>query len=1102
MTSHPVSPPVPKPRRCYSRNSLSSALSDREEPDAMRIRAETWTGPKAENKDEASPALSLGGVSDLIATHIPSLSGFALSIKDSIHSAPQAPLPSAPPPSAPHPSALANSIAASIPCLAVEVNSSANAQTGMSSSFSDIPRLTEAVSKMVSANTPKVTPPAQEPLLPAEKLLQPTGPFTPGFTDVGALSNLVKSVLEPKVTEVTEFTDLNASTQTKVELLTMLSHWTNYEEAESESSNEEEEPTAAAALPPGRPVPSRPAPPPPKPPSQSKKPRAQMPRTATLRVSRKKGSSGSSGPAAQGPSVARCSWLDVWKGIRHNVVWATFDGQVMALWKKRTDRFSEVMFHVSNVTNVKKMDKGQFSVYLGKKHYDFMAHSNDVQDGWVTSLLLARGCASPAPPEHHGPITLKEPRSRAYGAVLRSEFWVFPNKDSFALGVASFVVQLNVAAVKKSGKHLFSLITPFKSFSVSVDSSKELSVWMDSLCSGISSSLGSSQVALRLWDQNPSTKLCADCSAANPEWASANLLLVLCHTCAGVHRSLGKVSKIKSLTMDSKVWTEALIQLFVSLGNRAANQIWAPVVPATEQLRPDSLDEERSKFIYDKYCKGRYRHLHALSSSQDLMDQRLREVVCGDDVAETLSLICSGAKVTQTDLLSPAPIHLAEKAGQALQVELLRLNQFTEVPAPRSVKTNDSTVFVPSGDEEEELHGKLEDDRFLFSLENNSAACDVLDLREVHSVFLQNGVSPQFEIHTLNGTLVCAADSTQDLLSHYYHILKVILPSGVSDAEVGGASAVSKVCVVEMGTRSSQSDAWILLWVGGVSLCNKQSCLQLQPITGREMDSSEKTVTLDSRDRSVSFRFEDSLSCSSWFGHLCSALNAQQANQSLAPQPGSNPRSALYSAAIQSAGPSSQANQSGGLYPAKSLKGKVPASIERCISHITNYGLKVEGVYRRCGLTNKVNQLVEALMRSPGSAPLESDEQGVLDAATALKRIVRQMNKLIPECHTPQWIEAAVVSDQRSRFIAYKRLLQDLPDDDRATLNALFAHFYMIQVFSQVNLMSAQNLALVLIPTLFQTLNQDLVRLLREFIIHHTLLFLASDVGDDEITFL
>lgn len=48
-------------------------------------------------------------------------------------------------------------------------------------------------------------------------------------------------------------------------------------------------------------------------------------------------------------------------------------------------------------------------------------------------------------------------------------------------------------------------------------------------------------------------------------------------------------------------------------------------------------------------------------------------------------------------------------------------------------------VCTGGDDEEVELHGKLEDDRFLFSLENNSAACDVLDLREVLSLFVKEG---------------------------------------------------------------------------------------------------------------------------------------------------------------------------------------------------------------------------------------------------------------------------------------------------------------------------------------------------------------------------
>uniref|UniRef100_A0A672JX54 Arf-GAP domain-containing protein n=1 Tax=Sinocyclocheilus grahami TaxID=75366 RepID=A0A672JX54_SINGR len=45
------------------------------------------------------------------------------------------------------------------------------------------------------------------------------------------------------------------------------------------------------------------------------------------------------------------------------------------------------------------------------------------------------------------------------------------------------------------------------------------------------------KVAHRLWS-SPCNKVCADCGAANPEWASVNLLVVICEACAGAHRSM------------------------------------------------------------------------------------------------------------------------------------------------------------------------------------------------------------------------------------------------------------------------------------------------------------------------------------------------------------------------------------------------------------------------------------------------------------------------------------------------------------------------------------------------------------------------------------
>ncbi|XP_034538919.1 arf-GAP with Rho-GAP domain, ANK repeat and PH domain-containing protein 1 [Notolabrus celidotus] len=1091
-------PPVPKPRARYTRDTTgSTSILDRNlifennPQDASLNGAHLSTGNEAPPIGGSTNGVvfpTLAGITDIIATNIPSLAGLANSIGGSTPIPASTPAPSAPPSI----DTISNNISTSIPCLAGAVSTVANsAAASKDPTTTPGPAANEGAAKLDSIVSSLANIPSLTGILSNVTPVTPSAPPSSGGDSHTGVKQSPNPIREnyPHVA--------------------VLACWASQEEPDTDSSNEEEDQGACpapsdaggpvggdpAANPPtttnnlplspsGRTVPTRPAPPPPLPPGKSGKPLKQkIPRAATIRVSRKKGGSKSSTPQS---AVVRSSWLDVWKGFRHNVLWATLDGQLMSLWKKRTDRFSELLFHVSSITNIKKQDKGRFAVYFRKKHYDFMAHSDEVHEGWVTSLLATRGQPSPAPPELHGQITIKDPRSRVYAALWGHDLWIYPNKEGFQLGIASYSVPLNVATVKSTGKHSFTLITPYKSFNISVDSSKDLASWLESLTSSIRSALSCSQVAQRLWE-NPDNKVCGDCGSANPEWASVNLLLVICHTCAGQHRSLGSnLSKVRSLKMDNKVWTEPLIKLFVAYGNRLANQVWAPAVPAVEQLRPDSSEEERSKFIQDKYSMGRYKRVHAMASSQSLMDQRLRQVACEEDIEETMSLICSGAKVCQTGPQTPSATLLAERANQALQTELLRLNEYTVVPPYMPQSASRKQDSAPSGEEEEELHGKLEDDRFLFSLENNSAACDVLDLREVLSVFIKPGGQHQFEMVTLNDQLVCDADDQEVLLSHLSHILKVILPGGVSYAEVGGTSAASKVSVVEVGGASS--DAWLLLWEDGVSLhpVNRNTQqpvrMELNALSHHEMNPSENGITMATTDRSVSVRFEEQNSCQTWFNHLQRALTNQKAA----------PRQPPAAANHRPARPS--------LYPQMDLssKGSVPVAIQRCISHITAHGLKVEGVYRRCGLAPKVSRLVEVLMTSPGSAPLETDEQGVLDAGSALKQFVRQQESLVPDRELQQWLHAAGIPEERSRFTAYRRLLRKLPDDNRATLNALFGHFYMVQVFSQVNKMSAHNLAVVLVPTLFQNINQDLMQLTREFIIHHTLLFLRPGGGERE----
>lgn len=69
--------------------------------------------------------------------------------------------------------------------------------------------------------------------------------------------------------------------------------------------------------------------------------------------------------------------------------------------------------------------------------------------------------------------------------------------------------------------------------------------------------------------------VCADCGAADPEWASINLGVVVCIECSGIHRQLGvHISKMRSLKLDVKAWTEPLLKVFSKLGNETCNEIW------------------------------------------------------------------------------------------------------------------------------------------------------------------------------------------------------------------------------------------------------------------------------------------------------------------------------------------------------------------------------------------------------------------------------------------------------------------------------------------------------------------------------------------------
>ncbi|XP_071964280.1 arf-GAP with dual PH domain-containing protein 1-like [Antedon mediterranea] len=95
--------------------------------------------------------------------------------------------------------------------------------------------------------------------------------------------------------------------------------------------------------------------------------------------------------------------------------------------------------------------------------------------------------------------------------------------------------------------------------------------------------------------------VCADCGCQDPDWASFNLGIYLCVTCAQIHRMLGAhISKVKSIRLDQ--WNDDQVEFMAANGNQAAKAKYELCVPASYK-RPTERDCQvlREQWIRAKY---------------------------------------------------------------------------------------------------------------------------------------------------------------------------------------------------------------------------------------------------------------------------------------------------------------------------------------------------------------------------------------------------------------------------------------------------------------------------------------------------------------------
>jgi len=99
-------------------------------------------------------------------------------------------------------------------------------------------------------------------------------------------------------------------------------------------------------------------------------------------------------------------------------------------------------------------------------------------------------------------------------------------------------------------------------------------------------------------------KACADCDSPSPKWASANIGILICIKCSGIHRSLGTtISFVRSLDMDK--WTDEEVKGMKTRTNAEINEIYEYSVPDSYK-KPN---EESSMQERDIYIKAKYKDL-------------------------------------------------------------------------------------------------------------------------------------------------------------------------------------------------------------------------------------------------------------------------------------------------------------------------------------------------------------------------------------------------------------------------------------------------------------------------------------------------------------
>ncbi|XP_061441954.1 arf-GAP with Rho-GAP domain, ANK repeat and PH domain-containing protein 3 isoform X2 [Rhineura floridana] len=752
------------------------------------------------------------------------------------------------------------------------------------------------------------------------------------------------------------------------------------------------------------------------------------------------------------------------------------DRKNLMYFNNEKEPYPKGLVPLSVIDVVRSTKDNKFQVVTRHRIFVFRAESEAQRNEWcrilqqkVTEqrLLSPRPCLSSSAHLHKfGYLELKGYKSKLYVALLLAEMWLYKSEQLFKMGIAICLIEMHGATIREAKGRTFELITPFKIFSFGAESEREKREWMEALQNSIAETLYDYEVAEKIWS-NKANRFCADCYALSPDWASVNLCVVICKQCAGQHRSLGSsISKVQSLKLDTSIWSNEMVQLFIMLGNEQANKFWAARLPPAESLYPEASVEQRRDFITCKYRYGRYRMPHPQYSSQESVLQALCAAVSGPGLLKTMLQFFATTMESEAGVCSGQD-QQGNCPGNVGAEELSSEGVYNEITQPvahcgflhKAPIVTKLTVTKKSREDFQRVWCSLEKFFLFYETDRCSEPLGKIEMADVISLgvnrtdVLASPVSserPRFtlELYLSNERVQqLLTDGPDSLQSWASAIGKWFTPLSCHCLLGYEFQRVGRLCYKSMLNPNQWLQGFFILQKSHLFICpgeegaaedsiNLRQLQELRVVPLAEGPEKKEMLILVEMGRTFCLRGASRLDFSTW----CMAIQASAGGQGNALR-------------------DQQLSRSG-----------IPIIVNSCIAFITQYGLQHEGIYRKNGAKSRIKVLMEEFRRDARNVKLRINDNFIEDVTDVLKRFFRELEDPVFTTYLhPQWKKAAEIIQKSQRLERYKELINRLPHLNSRTLAALIGHLYRVQKCAGLNQMSTKNLALLFAPSLFQT---------------------------------